>query len=97
MLRPIGDRVLVKPLSKEEVTKAGILLPDSAQEKPQEGTVLSVGTGKFVDGKLITFKELGVSVGDVVMFTKYGPTEIKIEGEDLYVLDSGDILGIVTK
>jgi chaperonin GroES len=97
MLRPIGDRVLVKPLSKEEVTKSGIVLPDSAQQKPQEGTVLALGTGKFIDGKLLSFKEMGVEIGDVVMFTKYGPTEVKVEGEDLYVLDSGDILGIVEK
>ena len=97
MLRPIGDRVLVKPLSKEEVTKSGIVLPDSAQQKPQEGTVLALGSGKFVDGKLVSFKEMGVEVGDVVMFTKYGPTEVKVEGEDLYILDSGDILGIVEK
>jgi chaperonin GroES len=97
MLRPIGDRVLVKPLSKEEVTKSGIVLPDSAQQKPQEGTVLALGSGKYNDGKLVSFEEMGVKVGDVVMFTKYGPTEIKVENEDLYILDSGDILGVVTK
>lgn len=95
MLRPIGDHILVRPLNKEEVTKAGIVLPDSAQEKPQEGTVLSVGTGKYVDDTLISFKEMGIEVGQVVMFTKYGPTEVKIDGEDLYILESNDVLGVI--
>ena len=95
MLRPIADRILVRPLSKEEVTKAGIVLPEAAQQKPQEGTVLAVGTGKMIDGKLVTVEELGIKVGDVVMYTKYGPTEIKVDGEDLYILDSNDVLGIV--
>jgi chaperonin GroES len=95
MLRPIGDHILVKPLSKEEVTKSGIVLPDSAQQKPQEGTVLAVGTGKYVDDTLVSFKEMGIEVGQVVMFTKYGPTEVKIDGEDLYILESNDVLGVV--
>ena len=95
MLRPLGDRVLVKPLSKEEVTKSGIVLPDSAQQKPQEGTVVAVGTGKYVDGVLVTFESMGLQMGDVIMFSKYGPTEIKIEDEDYYILDSGDIYGVV--
>lgn len=95
MLRPIGDHVLVRPLSKEEVTKAGIVLPDAAQQKPQEGTVLAVGAGKYVDDTLVSFKDLGIEVGQVVMFTKYGPTEVKIDGEELYILESGDILGVV--
>jgi len=95
MLRPLGDHILVQPLSKEEVTKAGIVLPDSAQQKPQEGTVLAVGTGKYIDGTLVSFKELGVEIGQVVMFTKYGPTEVKIDGKDYYILESNDILGVV--
>lgn len=95
MLKPIGDHVLVQPLNKEEVTKSGIVLPDSAQEKPQEGTVLAVGSGKYIDGQLVSFKDLGIEVGQVVMFTKYGPTEIKIDDKDYYILSSGDILGIV--
>lgn len=95
MLRPIGDHILVKPLSKEEVTKSGIVLPDSAQEKPQEGTVLAVGTGKYVDDTLVSFKDLGIEVGQVIMFTKYGPTEVKVDGQDLYILESGDVLGVV--
>ncbi|MBU6389332.1 co-chaperone GroES [Patescibacteria group bacterium] len=97
MLRPIGDHILVRPLSAEDVTKAGIILPDSAKEKPQEGAVLAVGTGKYIDGKLVSFADMGIKVGDVVMFTKYGPTEVKIDGEDLYILDSNDILGTVEK
>jgi chaperonin GroES len=95
MFRPIGDHILVQPLAKEEVTKSGIVLPDSAQEKPQEGTVLAVGTGKYLNDKLISHSEMGIKVGDVVMFTKYGPTEVKINEETLYILDSGDILGVV--
>jgi len=95
MLRPIGDHILVKPLEKEEVTKSGIVLPDSAQQKPQEGTVLAVGHGKYIDGKLVSFADMGVKVGDIVMFTKYGPTEVKIDKEDYYILDSNDVLGIV--
>lgn len=97
MLRPIGDHILVKPLNKEEVTKAGIVLPESAQEKPQQGTVLAVGTGKYLDGKLVSFEDMGIKVGQVVMFTKYGPTEVTLEDQDLFILDSNDILGIVEK
>jgi len=97
MLRPIGDHILVKPLEKEEVTKSGIVLPDSAQQKPQEGTVLAVGHGKYIDGKLVTFADMGVKEGQIVMFTKYGPTEIKIDNEEYYILDSNDILGVVEK
>ena len=95
MIRPLGDRVVVKPLSKEEVTKSGIILPESAQQKPQEGTVLAVGPGKYMDGKLVTLQEMGIEVGQVVMFTKYGPTEITVEDEDLYMIESGDIMAVV--
>lgn len=95
MLRPIGDHILVKPLSKEEVTKSGLILPDSAQEKPQEGTVLAVGTGKYVDDTLVSFEDMGIKKDQVVMFTKYGPTEVKVDGEDLYILESNDILGVI--
>ena len=95
MLRPIGDHILVRPLSKEEKTKSGLYIPDSAQEKPQQGTVMAVGTGKYVDGTLLSFADMGIAVDDIVMFTKYGPTEVKIDEEDLYILESGDILGVV--
>ena len=94
MFQPIGDHVLVRPLSKEEKTKSGLFIPDSAQEKPQSGTVIAVGHGKYVGEKLVTFDEMGIKEGQTVMFTKYGPTEVQIEGEDLFVLDANDILGV---
>ena len=97
MLQPIGDHVLVKPHSKEETTKGGILLPDAAKEKPQTGEVIAVGHGKYQDGKLFSFKDLGVEVGQSVMFSKYGPTEIKIDDTEYYILESHDILGVVSK
>ena len=92
-LKPLGSRVLVEPLEQEEVTAGGIVLPDTAKEKPQKGTVLSVGPGDRDDtGKYIP---MDVKVGDVVLFAKYGGTEIKIEGKKLLILRESDILGIV--
>ena len=89
-LQPLGDRVVVKPMEGEEVTKGGIILPDTAKEKPQEGKVLAVGPGRLSeDGKRIA---MDVKVGDVVLYVKYGGTEVKIEGEELMVLREGDIL-----
>ena len=89
-VQPLGDRVLVKPMPKEEVTKGGIVLPDTVQEKPQEGKVIAVGPGKInEEGKRIVME---VSKGDVVIYAKYGGTEIKIEGEDLIILRESDIL-----
>ncbi len=96
MLQPIGDHVLVRPLSNVETTKGGIVLPDAAKEKPQTGEVVAVGHGKYYGDELVTFKDMGVEVGKTVMFTKYGPTEIKIDSDDYYVLESHDILGVVT-
>ncbi len=90
--KPLGDRILVKPLAKEEMSKGGIVLPDTAKEKPQEGVVTAIGTGKYIGEQLVP---LEVKVGDKVMFTKYGPTEIKVDGEELFVLSESDILGIV--
>jgi len=90
--KPLGDRVLVRPASKEEISKGGIVLPDTAKEKPQEGEIIAVGTGKVVDGKVMP---LEVKVGQKVMFTKYGPTEVKVNGEELVVLSESDILGII--
>lgn len=90
--KPLGDRVLVRPASKEEVSKGGIVLPDTAKEKPQEGEIIAVGTGKVVDGKVMP---LEVKVGQKVMYTKYGPTEVKVNGEELVVLSESDILGII--
>ena len=89
-LQPMADRVLVKPTEKEEKTKSGIYLPDTAKEKPQEGEVLAVGPGKVSDdGKRIT---PDVKVGDHVIYAKYGGTEIKVDDEDLIILRESDIL-----
>ncbi len=89
-LKPLADRVLVKPIEREEVTKGGIVLPDTAKEKPQEGEVLAVGPGRLSeDGKRIP---LDVKVGDIVIYAKYGGTEIKIEDEELIILRESDIL-----
>jgi len=94
-LAPLADRLVVKPIEREEVTKGGILLPDTAQEKPQEGKVLAVGPGKLSDdGKRIAME---VKVGDTVLYAKYGGTEIKIEDEDLMILRESDILAKRTK
>ena len=89
-LQPMADRVLVKPIEKEEKTKSGIYLPDTAKEKPQEGEVLAVGPGKMSDdGKRI---EMDVKVGDTVIYAKYGGTEIKVDDEELMILRESDIL-----
>ena len=89
-LQPLGDRVVVKPMEREEVTKGGIVLPDTAKEKPQEGKVLAAGPGRLSeDGKRIA---MDVKVGDVVLYVKYGGTEVKIDGEELIILRESDIL-----
>jgi chaperonin GroES len=94
-LKPLGDRVLVKPVEEEATTASGIVLPDTAKEKPQKGEVLAVGDGKVDDdGKRI---KLDVSKGDEVLYSKYGGTEIVVEGEDLLVLRESDVLAIVEK
>jgi chaperonin GroES len=94
-LKPLGDRVLVKPVEEEATTASGIVLPDTAKEKPQKGEVLAVGDGKIdEDGKRI---KLDVSKGDEVLYSKYGGTEITVEGEDLLVLRESDVLAIVEK
>ncbi|MBI3495641.1 co-chaperone GroES [Candidatus Berkelbacteria bacterium] len=93
-LKPIGDRILVRPLATDEVTKSGIVLPDSAKEKSQEGEVLAVGSGKFEHGSRIT---LEVKKGDKVIFSKYGGDEITIDGEELKIIAESDILAIVNK
>ena len=92
-LRPLGDRVVVKPLAREAVTKSGIVLPDTAKEKPQEGEILAVGPGKVLDNGKRTTTEL--KVGQRVLFAKYSGTEVKIEGEEYLILRESDILGIV--
>jgi chaperonin GroES len=89
-LQPLGDRIVVKPIEREEVTKGGIVLPDTVKEKPQEGKILAVGPGRLSeDGKRIA---MDVKVGDVVLYVKYGGTEIKIEDEELVILRESDIL-----
>ena len=92
-VRPLGDRVLVKPLGRETVTKSGIVLPDTAKEKPQEGEILAVGSGKVLDNGKRTQPE--VSVGQRILFAKYAGTEIKVEGEEYLILRESDIMGIV--
>jgi chaperonin GroES len=92
-IRPVGDRVVVKPAAREEVTRSGIVIPDTAKEKPQEGTVVALGTGKLDDnGKRVDFN---VKVGDKVLISKYGGTEIKIDGDNYLIMREDDILGII--
>jgi chaperonin GroES len=92
-VKPLGDRVLIQSSEEKEVNKGGIIIPDTAKEKPQEGTVVAVGTGKLDDGgKKIEFN---VKVGDKVLISKYGGTEIKIEGENYLIMREDDILGII--
>ena len=92
-LRPLGDRILVKRVKEEERTKGGIIIPDTAKEKPQEGKIVAVGKGKRDDsGKLIPIE---VKEGDKILFGKYSGSEFKLEGEDLLILREDDILGII--
>ncbi len=94
-IKPINDRVVVKPAPAEEKTQGGIIIPDTAKEKPIEGKVVAVGKGKVADdGKLIKPE---VSVGDKVLFSKYGGTEVKIDGEEYLIMREEDILGIIEK
>ena len=92
-IKPLGDRVLVKPLEPKEVKKGGIIIPDTAKEKPQEGKVIEVGKGKMLeDGKVIS---LEVKKGDKILYSKYGGTEIKLEGEEYLILKEEDLLAIL--
>ena len=92
-IKPLGDRVLVHPLEEKEVKKGGITIPDTAKEKPQEGEVVTLGTGKHnEEGKIIEFT---VKKGDKVLISKYGGTEVKIEGESYLIMREDDILGII--
>ena len=94
-LQPLADRLIVKPIEREEVTKGGIVLPDTAKEKPQEGKVIAVGPGRLSeDGKRIAME---VKVGDVVIYSKYGGTEYKIDDEEVIILRESDILAKKTK
>src|SRR5450759_2772475 len=92
-LRPLGDRVVIKPSPREEVTKSGIVLPDTAKEKPQEGSALAVGPGRILeDGSR---EKMDVAVGDKILYAKYAGTEFKVNGEDLLIVSQKDILAIV--
>jgi len=94
-VQPLADRVVIKPIEREEVTKGGIVLPDTVKEKPQEGKVLAVGPGRLSeDGKRIA---MDVKVGDTVIYAKYGGTEIKIDDEEMVILRESDILAKKTK
>jgi len=92
-IRPLQDRLIVKRVAEEEKTKGGIIIPDTAKEKPLEGKVIAVGNGKVLeDGKV---RPLDIKAGDRVLFGKYAGTEVKIEGEDLLILKETDVLAIV--
>ncbi len=92
-IRPLNDRVLVKRLEGEEVTKGGIIIPDSAKEKPIEGEIVATGSGKLNDkGERVA---IDLKVGDKVLFSKYGGTEVKLDGEDFLIMREDDILGVI--
>ncbi len=94
-IRPVGDRVVVRPAAKEEITKSGIVIPDTAKEKPQEGVVVAVGSGKLLDnGDRVA---LEIKEGDRVLYAKYGGTEFKLDGEEYLVLRESDVLAILVK
>ena len=93
--RPLGDRVLVKRVKEEEKTKGGIIIPDTAKEKPLEGEVIAIGNGKVLEDG--TVRKLDVKVGDRVLIGKYSGTEVKVDGEDRLILREDDILGVLVK
>ncbi|HEV2921527.1 MAG TPA: co-chaperone GroES [Actinomycetes bacterium] len=93
-LQPLEDRIVVKPSEGEEMTASGLVIPDTAKEKPQEGEVLAVGPGRFEDGNRVP---LDVKVGDKVIYSKYGGTEVKVGGDELLILSARDVLAIVNK
>ncbi len=91
-LKPLGDRVVLKVKESEEKTKSGIVLPDSSKEKPVQATVMAVGTGEIIDGKKVP---LDVKEGDLVIYSKYAGTEIKVDDEDFLIVRQSDILAII--
>jgi chaperonin GroES len=93
-LQPLEDRIVVKPSEGEEMTASGLVIPDTAKEKPQEGEVLAVGPGRFEDGDRVP---LDVKVGDKVIYSKYGGTEVKLGGDEVLILSARDVLAIVNK
>lgn len=95
MIRPLGERVVVKPLPSEEITKGGIVLPDTAKEKPQEGEVIAVGSGRLLDnGSKVA---IDLKVGDKVLFSKYAGNEVKIDNVEYLIMREADILGVIEK
>jgi len=93
-LKPLGDRVVIRPMAREEVTRSGIVLPDTAKEKPQRGEIIAVGPGRISEkGDRV---EMDVKAGDQVLFAKYAGTEFKLEDEELLILSEKDILAVVT-
>ena len=93
-IKPLEDRIVVQPLEAEQTTASGLVIPDTAKEKPQEGTVLAIGPGRFEDGQRLP---LDVKVGDVVIYSKYGGTEVKYNGEEYLVLSARDVLAVLEK
>ena len=95
MIRPLGERVVVKPLPTEEVTKGGIVLPDTAKEKPQEGEVVAVGPGRLLDNG--TRVPIDLKVGDRILFSKYAGNEVKLDDVEYLIMREADILGVIEK
>ena len=93
-IKPLEDRVVVRTNEAEQTTASGLVIPDTAKEKPQEGTVLAVGPGRFEDGQRVP---LDVKVGDTVIYSKYGGTEVKYGGEEFLILSARDILAVISK
>ena len=93
-LKPLEDRIVVKPSEDDTTTASGIVIPDTAKEKPQEGEVIAVGPGRFEDGTRVP---LDVSVGDKVIYSKYGGTEVKVKGDEYLILSARDVLAVVGK
>jgi len=92
-IKPLGERVLVEPIKEDEVAKGGIIIPDSAKEKPQEGKIIAIGTGKVDEnGKVVPFN---VKKGDIVLMPKYGGTEVKIDGKEYQIMREDDILAVI--
>jgi chaperonin GroES len=93
-LKPLEDRIVVKPSEGEETTSSGLVIPDTAKEKPVEGSVVAVGPGRFEEGNRVP---LDVSVGDTVIYSKYGGTEVKVDGDEYLILSARDVLAVVGK
>ncbi|PWI56666.1 co-chaperone GroES [Sulfoacidibacillus thermotolerans] len=94
MIKPLGDRIVLRMVEREEKTSSGIVLPDSAKEKPQEAEVVAVGPGRYEDGKLVA---VDVKVGDRVIFSKYAGTEVKYDGTEYLIVRESDILGVIER